>query len=89
MRLIEGFVVRNVTGKCVALAIGKEARKTGAMVSLNETGREIFELLSHEDLTEEQIVDRMAESYDAPYETLLADVKAFTAKLRERGMLKE
>lgn len=89
MKLIEGFAIRNVTGKCVALAIGKEARKTGAMLSLNDTGREIFEMLAKEDLTEEEIAARMAQDYDASYETVLADVKSFTAKLRERGMLKE
>lgn len=89
MKIIDGFVVRTVAGKCVAVAVGKEARRAGAMISLNEAGRDIFELLQKENLTEEEVATRLSEIYDAPYDTLLSDTREFVSKLRDAGILKE
>lgn len=89
MKIIDGFVVRTVAGKCVAVAVGKQARTHGAMVSLNEAGRDIFELLQKEDLTTEEVATRLAGIYDAPYETLLSDTEEFVGKLRDAGLIVE
>ena len=89
MKIIDGFVVRTVAGKCVAVAVGKEARRVGAMISLNEAGKDIFELFQKEDLTEEEVARRLSKIYDAPYDTLLSDTKEFVAKLRGAGALAE
>lgn len=89
MKIIDGFVVRTVAGKCVAVAVGKQAREKGAMISLNEAGRDIFELLQKEDLTEEEVAHRLETIYDAPYDTLLSDAKEFVGKLRDAGLLVE
>ena len=56
------------------------------MVRSNSTAAEIIELLKNE-ITFEQIVDKMFEKYDAPREVLSADVKKVIDALRGIGAI--
>ena len=39
MKIVDGFAVRNVAGKCVAIAVSGKATALGGMIALNETGK--------------------------------------------------
>lgn len=86
MRLKPGFVVREVGGKTLAVAVGAMSREFHGMITLNGTGRLIWDALAS-DTTEAAIVDRVLEEYEIDRETAERDVAAFVANLRESGLL--
>ena len=86
MKIVPGFVVREVGGKTFAVATGSLAKKFHGMITLAGSGKEIWEALQ-EDVTEEQIVDKLLDVYDVDRETAARDVSAFVSKLREAGLL--
>ncbi len=86
MKLKSGFVVREVAGKTLAVAVGERSREFHGMITLNGSGRVIWDALAS-DTTEEAIVDRLLEEYEIDRETAARDVAAFVGKLRESGVL--
>ena len=86
MKILPGFVVREVGGKTFAVATGATAKKFHGMITLAGSGKEIWEALQ-EDVTEEQIVDKLLSVYDVDRETAARDVGNFVARLREAGLL--
>lgn len=86
MKVMPGFVVREVGGKTFAVATGAAAKKFHGMITLGGSGKEIFEALQ-EDTTEEKIVDKLLAVYDVDRETAARDVSAFVARLRKAGLL--
>lgn len=62
-------------------------RYNGVM-SLNETSKDIIELLK-EETTEEEIVKKMLEEYDVTEDVLRKHVSEFLDKLREEKLLVE
>lgn len=62
--------------------------KFAGIAHANATTAFIFECLK-EDTTKDQIVDKMAEKYDAPREVLERDVEKILEKLRSIGGLDE
>ena len=73
MKIVDGFAVREVAGKSVAIAVGGKAASLGGMISLNETGKLLFSLLM-EGTTEEKLIDALIETYEIDKDTAAADV---------------
>ncbi len=88
MKLVEGFAVREVAGKSVAIATFGRALKLGGMISLNETGKLLFARLQ-EGCSEEQLVSALTEEYDIEEAVAKADVARFLAPLRERDLIED
>jgi hypothetical protein len=86
MKIVNGFAVRDVAGKSVAIAVGGKATALGGMIALNETGRMLFSLLM-EGTTEENMVAALVEAYDIEEKIAEADVSAFLAPLREANLI--
>ncbi len=86
MRLKPGFVVREVGGKTLAVAVGEMSREFHGMITLNGTGRVIWDALS-KDTTEEAIVESILAEYEIDRETAARDVAAFVGTLREQGLI--
>lgn len=81
MRVKPGFVVREVGGKKYAVATGEAARSFKGMLSLNDVGATIFNLLQS-DTTADAIVHAILEEYDASADVVSADVDNFIRQLR-------
>lgn len=88
MKLKPGFVVREVGGKTLAVTVGSLSRSFHGMITLNGSGKLIWNALS-EDTTEEKIVDAVLAEYEIDRETAERDVAAFVGKLREQNLLLE
>ena len=88
MRIVPGFVVREVGGKTFAVATGAIAKKFHGMITLGGSGKEIWEALQ-EDTTEEKIVDKLLDVYDVDRETAEKNVAEFVGQLRKAGLLLE
>lgn len=88
MKLKYKFVVREIDGRAVAVAVGKDNSRFRGMIKLNSTGRFIFEKL-FEDRTAEDIAVALSDEYAVSAEDALAEVTEFADKLRNGGLLEE
>ena len=86
MKIVDGFAVRDVAGKSVAIAVGGKAASLGGMIALNETGKLLFSLLM-KGTTEESLAAALVEAYDIDEKTAAADVFAFLSPLREANLI--
>ena len=88
MKLIEGFCIRKILDETVIIPTGKAAHCLSGLISVNETGEFIFELLQTEQ-TMESLVAEMLEEFEVEKEKAEEDVEAFVKVLIENGMLEE
>jgi len=86
MKLIEGFCIRKILDETVIIPTGKAAHCLSGLISVNETGEFIFELLQTEQ-TIDSLVAGMLEEFEVEKETAEADAEAFVKVLIENGML--
>ena len=82
MKIKDGFVLRKVAGSYIAVATGEESISFNAMITTNETGAFLWELLKN-DTTEEELLKALLAEYDVDEETAKADISEFLGKLRE------
>ena len=88
MRIVPGFVIRQIAGEVIAVPAGPAARRLSGLAALNETGHFLFELLQSEQ-TEESLLQAMLETYEIDADTARADIDEFLALLRTNDMLDE
>ena len=88
MKIKNGFILREVAGENVVIAVGEAATKFRGMIRLNPTGAFLWKLLES-DTTEEAMVAAMLESYDTDGETAKKDISAFVESIRGAGLLDE
>ena len=85
MKLKDGFILREVAGQTVVLSTGMEL-DLNTMITLNETGRFLWERLQSE-TDEAALVAALLGEYDVDTETAARSVARFVGKLRENGLL--
>ena len=85
MKLKDGFIVREVAGQIVALPTGDDL-DLNMMITLNDTGRFLWEKLENE-VSKEELVTALLAEYDVDEATAKAAVLSFTAKLSANGFL--
>lgn len=88
MRIVPGFVVREIAGETIAIPAGAAARELSGLMALNGSGKFLFNLLQTEQ-TEESLVQALLEAYEIDSATAKADLEEFLAVLRENGVLEE
>ena len=88
MKIKKGFIVRQIAGQNVAIAIGEMSKKFHGMIKLNDTGLFIWDLLQN-DTTEEAIVDAVTAEYEVDVETAAADVRRILGALKDAGIIEE
>lgn len=89
MRLKEAYVVYDAQeGEKLAVATGKEIDNFSGLLRANKAAAVILDCLAAE-TTAEDIVDALAARFDAPRETLAADVANVLDTLRGISALEE
>lgn len=86
MKIKEGFVMREVAGQAVVIAVGEASKTFHGMINLNGTGKLIWEDVE-QGKTEEEITHRILEDYEVDYDKALHDVKVTIGKMEEAGVL--
>ena len=86
MKLKNDFITQNIDDTQFLVPVGAEAFQ--GLVRSNKTAAFIVDCLK-EETTEAAIVDRMCAKYDAPRETIAADVKEILDTLRGIHALEE
>ena len=85
MKLKDGFILRTVAGETVVLPAGG-VTNFDMMITLNGTGRFLWELLS-KGAVKEELVAALLKEYDVTEEKAAESVEAFVSRLKELDFL--
>ena len=86
MRVKSGYILREVAGNYIVVAVGKEAVDFNGLITTNETGAFLWKKLS-DNISEEELIAAMLEEYEVDAETAAADISSFILKLKEAELL--
>lgn len=86
MRIKEGFVLREVAGQAVVIAVGEVSEKFHGMINLNDTGKCIWQGIQ-EGMSEKEIVKKITDQYEVDLERAENDVKQMIQKMYEVGVI--
>lgn len=85
MKLKNGFILRNIAGKTVALP-AEDDIDLNTMITLNETGAFLWERLQNE-TTEDELVAALLAEYDVDEALARKSVQNFVGKLQKNGFI--
>ncbi len=86
MKLKQEFVLRTIAGDTVLIPVGKLGDKFHGVITLNETGKFIWEKLE-EGKEPADIAAALTDEYEVPYQKAVDDVGKICGQLRELGVL--
>lgn len=86
MKLKYEFAVSQVCGAWCAVPVGKSANIYKGVICLNEPSADMMKLLK-DDITEEQLVQKMLQEYDVEEQELRKDVHDFIEQLKAENVL--
>lgn len=88
MRIKDGFVIRKIMDEVIVVPVGERIADFNALVSLNESGEELWKALQS-DITEEQLVNVLLDNYEIDADTAKNDVKTFLDTLKKHNLIIE
>ena len=86
MRVPDGFVICEVAGKTVAVSSGELAKTFNGMITLNGTGKFLFERLQN-DISFDDLVSALQKEYGVDEMIARRDTQAFVDALAKKGLL--
>ncbi len=86
MKIKEGFVLREVSGNFIVVAVGEGIKTFNGMIQLNETSAFLWKMLE-KGAEESQLVEAMLNEYAVTREIAEKDVKEFIESLREANLI--
>lgn len=89
MKLKYQFVVSNLGGKTVAVAVGRDHERFNGMINLNAGGEAIFQMLNQGEISQEELLSRFAAQFGITEDTAKPAVLRFLEELRQGGLLEE
>lgn len=88
MKIKDGFLLREVAGNYVVIAVGEDAVNFNSIITVNEIGAYIWNKIN-EGKNEEAIADDIIGEYSIDRDTALKDSGEFINQLREAGIIEE
>lgn len=88
MKIKDGFIMKDVAGSKVVLPLGERQAEIRGIITFNDIGAEVFNMLDGTNSVEE-IIAKIVKDYDAPYETVKSDVEKLIEKMRENGLVED
>jgi hypothetical protein len=86
MKIKQGFLLRNVADVNVVVPVGEMSVDFNGIITLNDTGKFLFEQLMTKDTSEDELLRSLISEYEVDEETAGADIREFAAKLREADL---
>ena len=86
MKIKPGYMLREVAGCSVVVAIGVDTMDFGGMINLNESGTFLWRLLE-EGVSEQELLLKMLDEYDVEEAVAKQDIAVFLNKMREAELL--
>lgn len=86
MKIKEGFILREVAGSYIVVAVGDAVKSFNGVINLNESSAFLWKILE-KGADEQQLISALLSEYDVSKEVAEKDVKAFISKLMEGGLI--
>ncbi len=86
MKLVEGFVLKNIADTFVVVPLGTNTVSFRSIISLNESGAFLWSQLETEK-TEDELLSAMLKEYDIDEATAKEDIAAFIDNLKKAELL--
>ena len=86
MKIKSGYLLKEVAGTFLVVAVGKRAKEFNGMINLNETAAALWKELE-KGATEQTLVAFLLDNYEVEKEQASENVKAFIEKLKEANLL--
>lgn len=86
MKIKKGFMLREVAGNYVVVAVGEASKKFNGVINLNESGAFLWKKLA-DGIEESELVKELLNEYEVSEEIANNDVKTFVKKLKEADIL--
>ena len=86
MKIKEGFVLREIAGEYVVIALGSASLIFNGMIKLNESGCLIWKKLC-DGCEREELIETVLSEYDVPRQTVEADVDRILDLLKGANIL--
>lgn len=88
MKIKENYVMREVAGQAIVIAVGEESEHFKGMINLNQTGKDVWICLE-KGLDLEQIAKKIAEKYDVDSCIAAQDIASMADRLYKAGVLEK
>lgn len=85
MKIKKGFEIKSVEGIHIVVPTADNVSMAG-VITLNDTALYVWNLLLN-DVTRDQIIDKMASDYDAPREVIEKDVDELLESFKQNDLL--
>ncbi len=86
MRVGKEFVLREIAGDYIIIPTGKTALRFNGLITVNEVGVFLWNLLQ-EDITEEELLQKVLREYEVDETVAREDIQEFLDKLVQGGIL--
>jgi hypothetical protein len=86
MKMKPGFVIKEVSDKLIVIPTGSVVINFRGIMTLNESGKRLFDLLQNE-IELEEIIKEFERIYDVTYDIAKSDVEAFIHQLRSHNLI--
>ena len=86
MKIKQGFMLREVAGNFVVVAVGEASKKFNGVINLNESGAFLWKQLTSE-TTMDKLLEALLNEYKVSEEVAKNDIEKFVNKLKEADIL--
>lgn len=87
MKTREGFVLREIGGNHVVVAVGEAVKIFNGMIQLNETGAFLWKKLSV-GIEIDELVEQTTKEFNVEKDVAEKDVREFVESLKEANLIK-
>lgn len=87
MKIKRDYVIKTIGEDIVVVPVKDEAVRFNGIISLNKTGKFLFETLQETDLTEEELSKRVLGHYDVSESKAKKDIHAFIKTCKANGLI--
>lgn len=86
MKIKDGFIVRQIAGKYMAIPVGSRTKELHGMIALNETAAFLWNKME-KDVTQDELISAVLNEYDVEQTEAEKFISDFIAELQKEGML--
>ena len=89
MKISKEFMLREIAGEYIVVPTGKAVFQFMWLITLNEVGRFLWELLQSKEYSMDQLIQKICQSYEVEEAVAQSDVREFIDALKSRGILSD
>ena len=86
MKIKDGFILREVAGNYIVVAVGERVKEFNGVINLNETGAFLWKALE-KDIDVAGLKNALLSEYDVDEAIAQKDAETFVNKLTEAGLI--